>query len=191
MIGMSQLADALGWTDRRSWPNIGAVGPGIAPRLVLAASGSFLSFTAYRSAFPIVVGVLLAVVAAAVPRTMAAWILILFLGASRIPRDHSALDWRLLVLIFGLHLIHVVGAQALKLPVRSWVQVAMFRAPLLRFIAIQVPVQLVAIATLLLFGSRSDGGQRVEVAALGTVGAVAFVAVTLLLAAPLRRQKTR
>jgi len=191
VIGTRYLANRLALADRRTWPAIGAVVPGIAPRLVLAAAGSLLSFTAYTSAFLIVVGVLLAIVAAAAPRTMAAWMLILFLGASRIPRAHTALEWRLLVLVSGLHLIHVVGAQVLELPVRSWVQVAVFRAPLWRFVAIQIPVQAVAVAALLLFAPRGDDSHRIEIAALGTVGAAAFVAVTLLLAAPLLRQKKR
>jgi hypothetical protein len=191
MIGMSRLGDALGLNHRRHWPALGAVAPGITPRLVLGGGGALLSVAAYTPVSLIVVGALLALVAAAVPRTMAAWVLILFLAASQIPRDHSALHWRLLVLLFGLHLIHVLGAQALELPVRSSTEVAVFRTPLRRFVTIQVPVQIVAVLTLLLLAPGHDHGGPIAIAALGTVGALAFVAVTLVLTTPFLRQKRR
>jgi hypothetical protein len=189
--GATGLLRAVGISPLRDWPQLGARVPGIAVRAVLALLGALLCFVCYHQAFLITVGLLLTAFAVALPRRLGAWALLLFLAASQLPRDRSPLDWQFLVLLAGLHLVHVMAAQAVEIPFRSWVQLAVFRPVLLRYLAIQIPVQGLAVLSLLLLAPRADGSRHVAVAALGIVGGAAFVLVTLLLAVPLLRERAR
>ncbi|MCW2538306.1 MAG: hypothetical protein JWN95_31 [Frankiales bacterium] len=185
------LVRAIGISRLRDWPRLGARVPGIAVRAVVALLGALLSFVCYHQAFLIIVGLVITVFAVVLPRRLGAWALLLFLAASQLPRDHSPLDWQFLVLLAGLHLVHVLAAPMVEIPLRSWVQLAVFRPALLRYLAIQVPVQALAVLTLLLLAPRSDGSRHVSVPAVGIVGGAAFVVVTLLLAVPLLRERAR
>ena len=111
------------------------------------------------------------------------WVLILFLAAGRLAH-HASLSWQFLVLLAGLHLLHVLAMLALELPWRSWVQPRLFVAPLRRFLVIQVPTQLLAILALLLLAPSPDGHRPLTVAGFAVVGALALAGLALLLAGP-------
>jgi hypothetical protein len=170
-------------------PRLGARMPGFVIRIWLAVLGIGLCFICYQQPFWILVGILLTGVAVAIPGRLAAWALVLFLGASQLPQDSSPLDWQFLVLLAGLHLIHVLAAYTFVIPPLRWVQLLALRPALLRFVAIQVPVQAVAVVALLLLAPEPDGSRNVALPALGIVGAVALVVLAGLLAVPLLRER--
>ena len=60
------------------------------------------------------------------PRTLLAWVLILYLAIGRLAH-HASLSWQFLVLLAGVHLLHILGMLALELPWRSWVAAALVR----------------------------------------------------------------
>jgi hypothetical protein len=172
-------------------PPVGRRVPGFVPRAALAVVGAPLCFVCYQQAFWIAVGLVLAGLAVVFPQRFAAWALILLLGASRLPHESSPLKWQFFVLLAGLHLLHLLAAQAFDFPWRGWVQLAVFRRPLLRFLSIQIPVQALAVVALVALAPRSNGSRHVTLAAFGIVGAVSLVMVTLALAVPLLREKAR
>jgi hypothetical protein len=156
--------------------------PCVAVRVAFAIAGVLLTMVAYWSSGWIAVGIVLSLAAAWSPRHLLGWALILFLAVSRLAH-HPGLSWQLLVLLAGLHLLHLLAMQTLELPWRSWAQLAVFVAPLRRFVAIQVPTQLLAVLALLQFAPNPDGHRRLAIAGSAVVGAVALAGVALLLTA--------
>jgi len=164
-------------------PVAGALIPAVAVRVVFVFAGVLLSLVVFGLTGWLGVGIVLSAAAAWSPRYLLGWALILFLAAGRLDQ-HSGLSWRFLVLLAGLHLLHVLAQLALELPGRSWVQPAVFVRPLLRFLVIQVPTQLVAVLVLLLLAPRPDGHRPLTVAGFAVVGAVALALLALLLTKP-------
>lgn len=154
--------------------------PGIAVRVAFVIAGVLLSLVDYRLTGWLAVGTLLSIAAAWYPEQLLGWVVILFLAAGQLARD-PALSWRFLVLLAGLHLLYVLAMLALGLPWRSWVQPAVFVAPLLRFVAIQIPTQLLAVLALLLLAPRGNGHRPLTVAEFAVIGAVALAGLALLL----------
>jgi hypothetical protein len=161
----------------------GARIPGLAVRAVFLIAGVLLCLVDYGLSGWLVVGIVLSVAAAWSPQHLLGWALILFLAAGRLAH-HPGLSWRFLVLLAGLHLLHVLAMLALELPWRSWVQPAVLVAPLRRFLVIQVPSQLLAVLALLLLAPSADGHRPVTIAGFAVVGAVALVGLALLLTGP-------
>ena len=85
------------------------------------------------------------------------------------------------MLLAGVHLLHVLAALTLGLPWRSWIQPSVFTRPLLRFVAIQIPVQLLAVVTLLLLAPNAHGHRPLTVAEFTIIGAVALAGLTVML----------
>ena len=164
-------------------PAAGARIPGFAVRAVFVIAGVLLSLVDYGLTGWLAVGIVLSVAAAWSPQYLLGWALILFLAAGRLAH-HAGLSWQFLVLLAGLHLLHVLAMLALELPWRSWVQPEVFVAPLRRFLVIQVPTQLLAILALLLLAPSPDGHRPLTVAGFGVVGAVALAGLALLLVGP-------
>ena len=142
-----------------------------------------MSLVDYRLTGWLVVGSMLSVAAAWSPRYLLGWALILFLAAGQLAR-HPALSWQLLVLLAGLHLLHVLAMLALEVPWRDWVQPAVFAAPLVRFLVIQVPSQLLAVLALLLLAPGHNGHRPLTVTGFGVIGAGAVAGLALLLLGP-------
>lgn len=134
----------------------------------------------YGSSGWVAVGVIFSLLSAWAPEYLLSWMLIVFLALGELSRP-AGLTWQLLVLIAGVHLLHLLGMLALALPWRSWLQPRVFERPLLRFIAIEIPVQLLAVAALLLFAPNADGHRPLTVGAFSVVGAVALAGLALLL----------
>jgi hypothetical protein len=120
------------------------------------------------------------VLASWAPEYLLSWMLIVFLALGELARP-AGLTWQLLVLIAGVHLMHLLGMLTLTLPWRSWLQPRLFKRPLLRFISIQFPVQLLAVAALPLLAPSTHGHRPLNVAAFSILGAVALAALALLL----------
>lgn len=128
----------------------------------------------------LVIGIPLALVAAWSPEYLLGWLLIVFLALGELGRPTS-LSWQLLVLIAGVHLLHVLASLALGLPWRSWVAPGLLARPLLRFLAVQIPVQLLAVAALLLLAPNAHGHRPLTVVEFTVIGAAALVGLTLVL----------
>jgi hypothetical protein len=161
-------------------PAVDARIPGLAVRAALATVGILLTVLVYGSSGWVAVGVIFSLLSAWAPEYLLSWMLIVFLALGELGRP-AGLTWQLLVLIAGVHLLHLLGMLALALPWRSWLQPRAFERPLLRFIAIEIPVQLLAVAALLLFAPNAHGQRPLTVAAFSVVGAVALAGLALLL----------
>jgi hypothetical protein len=174
--------------DVRRPPRIGARVPAFVIRIALGALCIAMVAVQVPGAFWITIGVLLAVLGGAYPRSHASWIVILLLGLSRALGPAGAPEWRLLVLIAGLHAIAVLGSLAIALP-GGVVQLRVFGRAALRYAAIQVVVQALTIAGYpLLSPTRAHVG---GVPALAVLGACAFVALVAVAVAPLLRERPR
>lgn len=154
--------------------------PGYAPRVALVIVGALLSLVDFGPSGWLGVGIALAVVAAWAPRVMLGWGLIVFLAVGRL--GHApALSWSFLVLLAGLHLLHMLAMLTLELPWRSWMEPAAFLAPAQRFVAIQIPAQVLAVVALVLLAPGHGGHRPLVLAGFAVVGALALVGVGLLL----------
>jgi len=173
----------LAITPPADLPVTGARIPGFAVRVALMITGALLTVVGYGVSGWLAVGIVLSVASAWLPRYLLGWALILFLAAGQLARE-PALNWRLLVLLAGLHLLHVLAMLALELPWRAWVQPAVFQAPLQRFLVIQAPSQLLAILALLLLAPSHAGHRPLTVAGFAVVGTLALAAVGMLLFGP-------
>ncbi|MDA8032565.1 MAG: hypothetical protein M0T71_00130 [Actinomycetota bacterium] len=157
--------------------------PGLALRAVLLAVGIGLAIVEEGGSGLLVVAIALAIGAAWAPQYLLGWGLILCLGLSQLAR-HDVLGWRLLVLLAGLHLLHVLSLLVLELPWRSWIQPSVLAGPLVRFVAVQLPAQALAIPTLALLAPGGGGHRPVTMAAFAGVGIVALAGLTALLLLP-------
>ena len=169
-------------------PRIGVSMPGWIVRTVFAVVGCGLTVVCYQPPLWIV-GAGLTGWAVVAPRRLVAWLLLPFLAASQLTRHPAPLNWRFMMLLAGLHLLHVLAAQIRQLPWRITVQLAAFTQPLVRFVAIQVPVQLVAIAVLALLAPESTSSRRLLVTGFGIAGSGALLVTALLLVVPLMRDR--
>lgn len=161
-------------------PAAGAWVPGVAVRAAFVAVGVALSIVDYQLTGWLTIAIVLAIAAAWVPRYLVGWGLILFLALGQLTR-HLDLTWRFLVLLAGVHLLHVLAMLTLELPWRSWVQPAVFVPPLIRFIAIQVPTQALAVVVLRLLAPTANGHRPLTLAAFAVIGSVALAGLVLLL----------
>ncbi len=156
--------------------------PGVAVRLALVVVAVPLLLVVFGSNGWLVVGIMLALLAAWAPEYLLGWLLILMLALGEL-HHRATLSWRILVLLAGVHLLHMLAALALELPWRGWLQPAVFARPLLRFLAIQVPVQLLAVVALLLLAPNAHGHHPLSVAAFAVIGGGALGCLALLLLA--------
>jgi hypothetical protein len=160
--------------------HLGARVPGFAVRALLAIVGALLTLVVYGLTGWLAAGIALSIAAAWSPRRLFGWALILYLAAGRLPHRPS-LSWQFLVLLAGVHLLHVLSMLAVELPLRSWVQTAVFVAPVRRFLLIQVPTQSVAAVALLLLAPSADGHRPLTIAGTAVFGALALICLALLL----------
>jgi hypothetical protein len=154
--------------------------PGVAVRLALAIVGILLTVVVYGSSGWLAVGIMFSLLAAWAPEYLLDWVLIVFLALGELSHP-AALSWQLLVLLAGVHLLHALATLALGLPWRSWIAPTVFTRPLLRFLAIQIPVQLLAVVILLLLAPNAHGHRPLTVAEFTLVGAAALAGLTLIL----------
>ncbi len=107
----------------------------------------------------------------------------MFLAAGQLAR-HPGLSWQLLVLLAGIHLLHVLAMLALDLPWRSWLAAGGVRRAAARFLAIQIPTQLLAVLALLLLAPSHDGRRPLSAGGLALIGAAALAGLGVLLFGP-------
>ena len=161
-------------------PAPGAWIPGVAARAAFVAAGVLLTLVDFGPGAWLVIGALIGLAAASFPQSLLGWGMILFLAAGRLAH-HPALTWQFLVLLAGVHLLHILATLTLELPRHGWIQPAVLAAPLRRFLAIQIPTQLLAVVALLLLAPRHDGHRPLTAAGFTVVGVVALAGLALLL----------
>ncbi|HEY3771559.1 MAG TPA: hypothetical protein VGL69_01065 [Solirubrobacteraceae bacterium] len=164
-------------------PTAGARIPGVTVRAAFVLAGVLLTAADYGLRGWLGVGIVLSVAAAWFPRYLLGWVLILFLAVGQLAR-HPGLSWQLLVLLAGVHLLHVLAMLMLELPWRSWLAPALFVAPLRRFVVIQVTTQLLAVLALLLLAPSHDGHRPLSIGGLAVVGSAALTGLGMLLFGP-------
>lgn len=170
------------WEELTSRPDLSAAQPvpALAVRGALVIVASLLCALVYGSSGWLYVGVIFALVAAWQPEFLLAWGLIVFIGLGELGH-RDTLSWRFLVLLAGVQLLHTLAQLSLGLPWRAWIELAVFRRPLERFIATQIPVQIVAVVALLLLAPSRHGHRPVTVAEFAVLGALALGGLALLL----------
>lgn len=162
------------------FPDAKARVPALAVRVMLVCIALALCVVDYGLNGWLVVATCLAIGAAWAPEYLLGWALILFLALGRFAH-HAALTWQFLLLLAGVHLLHLLAMLALELPPRGWVQPAVFIAPLIRFVSIQVPAQALAVVALSLLSPSANGHRPLTIGPLALIGTVALVALALLL----------
>jgi hypothetical protein len=172
----------------RNHPELGPRIPAVVARGVFLLVCAGLAVAVLPQGFWFVVALLLAALGAAMPRTLAAWFFIALLGVNQAVHDPAILDWRFFVLLAGLHLVHVLAAQVLPLPIGAWVQVRVYARPLIRFAVIQLPAQLFALLMIEVF--PRGGAPHLGVPLFAVIGGAALVALALVLIIPLLRERT-
>jgi len=162
----------------------GTVLPGMLPRaaIVVVSCAAFALVPLPAAVF----AVMLALVAALVPASLAAWGAALVIGLGQLAHPADAGDVRSYAALAVVHLLHVLAALAMVVDVRGGLQLRALRRPLLRWLWIQLPAQalLAAVLSVQRLAVPIDGGLFAIVAA-ACVCAAAVVIV--LLAAPRRR----
>jgi hypothetical protein len=154
--------------------------PGVLVRIALALLGVGLTLVVFGASGWLAVGIVLALLAAYAPETLLAWLMIVFLVIGQLARQPSW-SWQFLVLLAGLHLLHVLATMAIELPWKGWLQPAVFSAPLRRFVVIQIPSQLLALVVLLLLAPDRHGHRPLTLTGAALVGAAGLAGLALLL----------
>ena len=167
-------------------PMLGPHIPGWALRGVFFAIGVTLGIVEGTSAFWSGVVVVLAAAAVVVPRWMTAWIMLVVLAGTVLTRHPDPLDWHPYALVAGVHAAHLLASWMLVAPLRSRIQLRALAPSARRFLAIQVPTQLLIAATLWLASATTARG---ALPAIAVVAAGALVALALVLLGPLLRER--
>ncbi|MGH2861936.1 MAG: hypothetical protein ACRDLT_10595 [Solirubrobacteraceae bacterium] len=161
-------------------PITGARIPALVIHVALAIVGILLTLMNYGATVWLFIGVPMSLLAASAPKYLSSWALIVFLALGQLTRP-ADLTWQLLVLIFGVQLLHLLGTLALALPWRTLLKPDVFKRPLQRLVAIQIPVQGVAVLELSLLAPNSHGHRPLTLGSFTIVGAIALGALALLL----------
>lgn len=172
------------------------IGPSLPPLTIALASfvvGAVAGVVILGVSPWLIIALVLAVGAAALPRGPFAMILVVVLALALLLPPQSTFaapvySPRFVVLLAAAHLLLVLGSLGAWLPWRARVQLAVLGRPLARYLAVQVPAQLVAFAVLTLAAPGSAVVGSVWVALLG---AVALVALAVVVLAPLLLRPAR
>jgi hypothetical protein len=173
-------------------PRIGPRAPGWTIRLAVIVVGLGLCFTQLPPGFWFGLGVLLTLLAAVFPRIPWAWALLILCGACVFlhpvgPPPGSLIEWRIAALIAGAHLIHLLASYAAVFPVRGWVALSAFRGSAVRYLIIQLPVQIAAAVVLFVIARVT----LPPVPVAGAIAAIALVGVALAVLAALLLERRR
>ena len=140
------------WTEPapapdESAPDLGRTIPAWSLRVAFGLVAVPLAVTTAPSGPWPAIAVALTAVAVAVPRYRVAWVLIAVLAFSTL-LEPGRLTPRLLAVIAAVHVLHVLASWILAVPALARLQPAVLLPSLRRLIAVQVPVQAVAVVLL-------------------------------------------
>jgi len=165
-------------------PDIGArTLPGWSVRALFAVIALLLLLVGVPEGPWTVIAALLVAVAVWRPRWLTAWVLSGVLVLSSLV-EPGVLTVRLLALIAGVHALHLLGAWMLAVPPAARLQPAVLLPSLRRFVLVQLPVQVLAVAILLPAG-------RASIPALAIASGLSLVGVVAMFVPPLLRRPRR
>jgi hypothetical protein len=173
----------------QGFPEIGPTVPALALTALLFVVAVLASWVVIGVSGWLVVALLLALGAAAVPRGPFAAILTVLLATALVLDGFDSYTGRFVILLAAVHLLFELGSVSAWLPLRAHVQLSLLRRPLVRYVALQVAAQVVAfvILTVVAPGSPSASGATgagTGLVWLGLVAAVAAIALALLVLVP-------
>ena len=186
MNGVDGTPGLAGERRANGEPAVGLHIPGWALRGAFFAVAVTLGIVEGTSVFWSAVVVVLAAAALVVPRWMTAWVMLVVLAGTVLTRHPDPLDWHPYALVAGVHAAHVLASWMLVAPPRSRVQLRALAPSARRFVAIQVPTQLLVVATLWLAAATTPPG---ALPAIAVVAAGALAALALVLVGPLLRER--
>ncbi|WP_348787873.1 hypothetical protein [Leifsonia sp. NPDC080035] len=136
-----------GMRERTDAPELGRTVPAWSLRVAFGLVAIPIAVTTPPSGPWPAIAVALTALAVAVPRWRVAWVLIAVLAFSTLLEPGSVTP-RLLAVIAAVHVLHVLASWTLVVPPLARLQPAVLLPSLRRLIAIQVPVQLLAVVLL-------------------------------------------
>lgn len=166
--------------ERRAVIHAGLCVPAMAPRVLSLVIGGTAAVLLVPEPFA-VIGVALAVLGAVIPASLGVWGTAAVIALAQLAHAPDAADWHPYAALACVHLLHVVGAIAFVVEPTGTMQVRVFARPLLRWVTIQVPAQVVLAAALALSSSGMARSSWLPgVFALVAAAAVAVFVVVLL-----------
>lgn len=169
------------------FPVVGRTIPTLALTAVTVVVGALLSWFVVGLSGWLVVSLLLVLAAAFLPRSPFVAILVIQLTVAELVVGPAGYTGRFALLLFGSHVLHATGALTDWLPRGARLQLSVLRRPVLRFVPVQVGVQVAAFAVLAL-AHGLDGRSFVW---LGVVGAAAALVLGLTLLVPVLLRPSR
>ena len=162
----------------RPRPRIGPHVRGWSFRLATAAVGGSLAVALLSGPLLWLALVLLAI-GCAVPRIPTVWAASFVLSTALLAGPADALDWRRPAVVAGVHLLHLAASFSMVVPLADRVALAALATTLRRFVLLQIPVQLAALALALLDDPirTAVGGRDGSIVVAATGVAVVVVAV--------------
>ena len=167
-----------------SGPRIGFTVPGWSIRALFAAIALGLCLVEAAPGFWLSVAILLGAAAVVAPRWLTAWFLIGVLAFTVLLVPTATIGLRALLLVAGLHALHLCGSWMLVVPATARVQPRALWPSARRFLIIQLPVQAATAGALWLSGASRPSA----VPFLAAIAGAAVVALVVVLAAPLVRR---
>ena len=161
----------------------GIVVPGPALRLATAVIGSAAALTMMPEPFSYV-AIVLALLGALFPATLATWGCALALALTQLARAPEITDWRPYLTLAVVHLLHVIGALALVVEPGGSFQARILVRPFRRWLLLQVPAQALLAVTLALSAAHPVH----DLPAAGIFAVVAAVGVAVIVIITLRRR---
>jgi hypothetical protein len=171
--------------NRRFRPAIGPSVPVTVVRLGIAVVLLALCFSVIGITLYLPLGLLLAVMTLAFPKTPAAWALAALLAVESLGSFHAAPTWQFFVVLAGAHALHQFGMMLAWLPVSGRIQRSILGRTLRSYLIIQIPAQLVSLVILTLLSGKSVVATLTSplfgiVAGVGLLLLVALVLVPIL-----------
>ncbi|BDZ48020.1 hypothetical protein GCM10025867_02610 [Frondihabitans sucicola] len=168
----------------QGFPVIGPTVPAALLTTLTACVGLAASWFVIGLSGWLVIALLLVLGAAAVPRGPFAAILSVLLAAALVIDGFDGYTGRFVLLLAAVHLLLVVGSLSAWLPLRAHVQLTLLRAPLLRYLAVQVVAQAVSFVVVTFVAPAGGAGPGAGAVWLGIVGAAAALALALVVLVP-------
>ncbi|GAB2514760.1 hypothetical protein [Paramicrobacterium agarici] len=143
-----------------------------------------LSVMIIPTRFWLIVALVLSIAAAAVPRVYSAWGLAVLLALYQLSFEPSAAGWRTYTLLAGIHLLHVLAALSLVVPLRGRIDARVFLRVLRRYAVVQLPCQALLVIVLAVV---SPASASIALPWLAPVAALLLIVLTAALISPFAR----
>lgn len=167
------------------FPAIGRTVPAAVLIALTFVAGAVAAIAVIGPSGWLIIALVLALGAAALPRAPFAAALGVLLAIVLVASGHVGYTPEFVILLSATHLMLVLSGLTAWLPLRARVQLRLLRPPLIRYVVVQVGAQLVSFGVLALAGGRAGAaGSGGGLAWLGVVGAVAAVVLAAAVLVP-------